>query len=220
MALTLAFDVYGTLINTSGVYESVKRLVGNKADSFIQIWRDKQLEYSFRKGCMGIYEGFSACTRYALDYTCEVLAVSLSHEEKRALMGEYSKLPAFSDAQETLTALTSSPHRLFAFSNGEPEALQQLLHHAGILALFEDVISVDPIQTFKPHPKVYHYFLEQTKSKADDTWLISGNPFDVMGALNAGLKSAWVKRNPDKIFDPWGMSPTKTISSLADIQKW
>ena len=70
MQVTLAFDVYGTLIDTHGVVSSLQVLIGKKATNFSQTWREKQLEYSFRRGLMQNYETFSVCTSNALDYTC------------------------------------------------------------------------------------------------------------------------------------------------------
>ena len=73
MVTTLAFDVYGTLIDTHGVVTLLEELVGDKAKEFSRTWRDKQLEYSFRKGLMQNYETFAVCTSQALDYTCALL---------------------------------------------------------------------------------------------------------------------------------------------------
>ena len=67
MALTLAFDVYATLIDTHGVIVALEKHVGAKAHDFSRTWREKQLEYSFRRGLMQNYENFAVCTSNALD---------------------------------------------------------------------------------------------------------------------------------------------------------
>ncbi|GET28810.1 HAD-IA family hydrolase [Prolixibacter sp. SD074] len=115
MAITLAFDVYGTLINTNGISSLVKTLVGDKTISFMDSWRAKQLEYTFRRGLMKNYVDFSECTRNALDFTCEVLKCHLQPEERNRLMREYKVLPAFADVRESLEKLKSANVRLFAF---------------------------------------------------------------------------------------------------------
>ena len=79
MKTTLAFDVYGTLIDTNGVITALEPLVGPKAPAFSEAWREKQLEYSFRRGLMQNYENFAVCTSQALDYTCVFLKVSLTN---------------------------------------------------------------------------------------------------------------------------------------------
>lgn len=217
MAATLAFDVYGTLIDTHGVLTSLEKLVGDKAKDFSNTWRDKQLEYSFRKGLMQNYETFAVCTSQALDYTCASYGVNLSIEQKKELMAIYRVLPAFDDAKEGLTQLREAGNRLFAFSNGASDALEVLLSNAGIRELFLGVVSVDDIKSFKPNPAVYSLFLRKSGSTGGESWLISSNPFDVIGAISAGMKSAWVRRSPEAIFDPWGIEPTITVSSLLEL---
>ena len=214
---TLAFDVYGTLIDTHGVLTALEDLVGERAKAFSNTWRDKQLEYSFRKGLMQNYQTFAVCTRQALDYSCTLHGVALSDTQKQELMAIYRVLPAFEDVHTGLKQLKSAGFSLFAFSNGEPEALESLLGNAGIRELFKGVVSVDDIRSFKPNPGVYSHFLRKSEATGGDAWLISSNPFDVIGALSAGMKSAWVKRSPEAIFDPWGLEPTLTVSSLTEL---
>ncbi len=216
---TLAFDVYGTLIDTHGVLTALEGLVGDKAKAFSNTWRDKQLEYSFRKGLMQNYETFAVCTSQALDYTCTYYGADLSDEQKKELMGIYRVLPAFNDVKEGLTRLKRAGFRLFAFSNGAADALEVLLNNAGIRDLFLGVVSVDDIKSFKPNPAVYSHFLRKSESTGGNAWLISSNPFDVIGAISAGMNSAWVQRSPDAVFDPWGIEPTMTVNSLVELDQ-
>lgn len=214
MPITLAFDVYGTLINTQGVVSTLHGLIGNQAEEFSRIWRDKQLEYSFRRGLMQNYEKFSICTSNALDFTCSILKISLTNEQKENLLKCYRTLPAFSDVVDGLKQLKSSGFRIYAFSNGSSDAVEELLVAAGIRNYFIGVVSVDDIKSFKPNPAVYSYFLRKSGSSSNDTWLISSNPFDVIGAISAGIKSAWVQRSEDAVFDPWGIKPTIVVNNL------
>lgn len=219
MQVTLAFDVYGTLIDTYGVITRLEKMIGGRAKEFATTWREKQLEYSFRRGLMQNYEPFPVCTRHALDYACDYYNISLADEDKWELMKMYRVLPAFQEAKDALRDLKDSGYRMYAFSNGTYEAVESLLENAGIRDLFLGVVSVDEIKTFKPSPAVYLHFLRKTGSIGADTWLISGNPFDVIGAVSAGLRAAWVRRSEDQVFDPWGIEPTITVKSLLDLKE-
>ncbi|PLX82552.1 MAG: haloacid dehalogenase type II [Desulfuromonas sp.] len=219
MATTLAFDVYGTLIDTHGIVAALEGLVGERAKAFSNSWRDKQLEYSFRKGLMQNYENFAVCTSQALNYTCALYGADLNEEQKTELMEIYRVLPPFDDVIEGLKRLKKAGYRLFAFSNGAGEALEKLLNNAGVRDQFLGVVSVDDIKSFKPNPAVYSHFLRKSGSTGGEAWLISSNPFDVIGAISAGMKSAWVRRSPDAIFDPWGFEPTITVSSIIDLER-
>jgi 2-haloacid dehalogenase len=217
MQTTIAFDVYGTLIDTNGVIGALQKLIGGKAEIFSQTWRDKQLEYSFRRSLMQNYKNFAVCTGQALDYTCTLHKVSLSDEQKSELLGVYRVLPAFSDVKEGLARLQAAGFRLYAFSNGKTDALEMLLNNAGIRDLFLGVVSVHDIKTFKPSTGTYCHFLRQAGATGCNAWLISSNPFDVIGAISAGMKAAWLRRSPEAVFDPWGIDPTITVSDLLDL---
>ena len=217
--ITLAFDVYGTLIDTNGVLVLLEQLIADKAKSFSQTWREKQLEYSFRRAAMVNYVTFATCTLYALEYTCKYYNVSLSKEQKDELMSIYKVLPAFDEVKEALTELKKDGFRIFAFSNGEKAALEKLLDNTDIKDLFLGIVSVDDIKTFKPTPGAYAHFLRQADVKGEEAWLISSNSFDVTGSISAGMKSAWVQRSSDMIFDPWEIKPTLVVNSLLDFTK-
>jgi 2-haloacid dehalogenase len=219
MATTLAIDVYGTLIDTHGVVTALAELVGDKAKAFSQTWRDKQLEYSFRRGLMQNYETFAVCTSQALDYACEFYNTPLTQEQKNDLLGIYRVLPAFDDVKEGLTELKEAGFRLYAFSNGAVDALERLLSAANIREMFLDLVSVDGLKSFKPNPAVYAHFLRQSQASGESAWMISSNPFDVIGSISAGMKSAWVRRSPDTVFDPWGIEPTITVTNLLELKE-
>lgn len=219
MAVTLAFDVYGTLIDTQGITTALEKHVGARAADFSRAWREKQLEYSFRRGLMRKYENFAACTAHALDYTSERFQAPLAPRDREALLGAYQVLPAFADAAEGLAQSKQAGFRLFAFSNGSAAAVETLLAHAGIRHFFADVVSVDEIRSFKPDPATYAHFLKRAGAAAAEAWLISSNPFDVIGATAAGMRAAWIRRSPEVPYDPWGIEPAltlKTLSGLAD----
>ena len=215
--ITLAFDVYGTLIDTHGVVVMLGKHVGDKASEFSRIWREKQLEYSFRRGLMQNYENFARCTSNALDYTCAYLKATLSQKDKQELLDAYTVLPAFDDVAEGLAGAMNSGFRMFAFSNGSADAVETLLKHACLRNYFIDIVSVDEIKSFKPNPGVYSHFLRRAGASGTSAWLISSNPFDVIGAISSGMRAVWVKRSPEALFDPWGIEPTLTVTSLLQL---
>jgi 2-haloacid dehalogenase len=219
MTKVLAFDIYGTLINTHGVVTRLQEFIGDEAQTFSNVWRDKQLEYSFRRGLMGSYQHFGICTSQALDYADKFLKTDLNEEEKASLLAEYRVLPAFDDVAESLTTLKAAGHKMYGFSNGTADAVEGLLAHAGIRELFDGVVSVDPRQTFKPNPTLYEHMVKVGGASVDDTWLVSSNPFDVIGAVTVGMQAAWVQRSSSTIFDPWGVDPTTVIGSLAELDE-
>ncbi|GAB3485976.1 haloacid dehalogenase type II [Azotobacter salinestris] len=214
MINVVAFDIYGTLIDTQAVLGKLTGVMGEQAPSVARTWRQKQLEYSFRRGLMRDYCDFSVCTRDALLFSCRENGVAISPADVEQLMQAYAELEAFPDVHAGLQALAESGLRLNAFSNGSHEAVERLLQRAGIRDAFADVVSVEAVRSFKPAPEVYAHLVAVCGVPAERICLVSGNPFDVLGAAHAGLRTAWLRRDPGTQFDPWGVEPDITLESL------
>ena len=159
----------------------------------------------------------TSCTAQALAYVSELLAVALSAADQQALLARYRALPAFPDAASALPELEARGYNLVAFSNGTENAVRNLLDKAGLLDRFRAVISVDDVKSFKPDPAVYAHLVERVRLPAASVWLISSNPFDVIGAKSYGLRSAWVRRDKTRTFDPWEFSADLIVGSLLDL---
>ncbi len=216
-AVTIGFDVYGTLVDPAGMAEQLHTDVGEEAQAFAALWREKQLEYAFRRGLMQHYVTFAVCTAAALDYCCARFRADLSQQRRAELMEAYGRLPAFADAEPGLARLRAAGYRLFAFSNGTVSHVEAVLIHAKLRRLLDGVISVDDAKTFKPAPAVYAHMRRASGAWSQPCWLVSGNAWDVIGARAAGLDAAWVQRSRAQIFDPWGIEPTLTVTSLEDL---
>ena len=215
---TIALDVYGTLIDTAGVLSALTRIVGEQqAAPLSNLWRTKQLEYSFRRGLMGRYVDFSVVTKEALEHSCQVFRINMKPSDVDQLMQEYRTLPPYIDAKHGVEQLKESGHQVYAYSNGSNKAVTELLRQAAIHHLLDGVVSMEDVKTFKPNPIGYNHFCESTGCKPQQAWLVSGNNFDVIGAKSFGMHTAWLKRNHDAIFDPMGYEPTLTISTLTDL---
>ncbi|MBO6848942.1 MAG: haloacid dehalogenase type II [Marinobacter sp.] len=218
MTLRLAFDVYGTLVDPMGMADLLTQDAGDTAQTVSSLWREKQLEFSFRRGLMRVYEDFGVCTRQALRYAMASHQLGLASDREDELMAAYLSLPAFDDALPVLKALQGR-YPLFAFSNGSYPALEKVLGHNGLLDQFEGLVSVDDIKSFKPDPAVYAYARRATGAWDEPLCLVSSNAWDVIGARAAGLKAVWVQRDPNKVFEDWGIKPSAVIQSLSELPK-
>jgi 2-haloacid dehalogenase len=213
----LAFDVYGTLIDPFQMENHLRASFGARAKEATELWRSKQLEYSFRRALMKKYENFDVCTAQALRFVSRQLDVPLADETVRNLLDEYLRLPAYPDVPAALGELQSRGFKMVACTNGTEHAVRGLLDRAGILARFSALVSVDTIRTFKPDPAVYEYLAAQVQADKEMICLISSNPFDVIGAKACGLQAAWVQRDAKKAFDPWEFEADLHVRGLEEL---
>ncbi len=214
---TLALDVYGTLMDTTSVKMILRDMFDEKADQLSELWRSKQLEYSFRRGLMNQYVDFSIVTQQALEYAVQQMGLNTDEDQRRKLIGSYERLSSFADVKVSIVKLKNHGFKLYAYSNGSKSAVSDLLKQAEILESLDGVVSMEDVKSFKPNPTGYKYFNEKTSTEKSDTWMVSGNSFDVIGAANYGMKTVWLKRDQNSVWDPMGFEPTIVCASLFEI---
>ncbi len=213
----IGFDVYGTLVDPLGMDAPLREHVGELAERFAATWRERQIDWTFRRALMGRYADFDVVTRDAFRATAALLGVDLRTAEA-GLLETYRRLPAFQDAHDGLARLAEAGHRMVAFSNGVGATLRGLLTHARLMPPLSDVVSVDEVKTYKPSPVVYHHLVARGGQSPDRTWLVSANAWDVLGAKAAGLKAAWVRRSPRAHWDGGGIAePDLVVGTLSEL---
>ncbi|WP_339153650.1 haloacid dehalogenase type II [Actinomadura luteofluorescens] len=213
----LVFDVYGTLVDPIGVARELEEwMPPADAAEVARIWRQKQLDISFRLTAMGRYEDFGWCTRKALDHALAVLDKKVENSDKESLIARYDNLEPFPDAAPALQALLDRGRVLAILSNGAPAMLDAILDATGLRRYFAEVISVDEVRAFKPCPRPYHHAAIRLNRTTSRVRLVSCNSFDIIGAESAGLRAAWIDRSGGA-FEPDGSPPDIVIRSLTDL---
>lgn len=212
----LAFDVYSTLVDTLGISQRIEQMLPTQGQRVATLWRQSQLEFSFRITLMERYEDFASLTRRALGYALAATENTLTTEQQETLLAQYQQLEPFADTKPGLARLQKAGFPMVVFSNGAPSMLNQLLDATGLRHYFQNVISADEVGIYKPSPRLYHHAASRASRSPEETRLISANPFDVTGALNAGLKAAWVNRTGGPP-DPLGQPPDVTVKTLVEL---
>ena len=217
MAVTIAFDAYGTLFDTTSVDRALEKYVGDKALDFAFHWRQKQLEFSFRRGLMRKYAPFNVCIADALRYVTYLYGLELEQVDIDSLLAEYTQLKCFDDVVPALQSLQNDGHQIMILSNGHPEDLRELIENNSLQSYIQEVVSVHEIASFKPNPEVYQLFIERADTKKEQAWLVSGNTFDFVGAISFGMKGVYIQRGTDVAVEPWEVEPTASINSLGEL---
>jgi len=206
------FDAYGTLFDVHAAIARFAGEAGPDADRLSEIWRGKQLEYTWTLTLAGHYADFWALTVRALDYSFERVP-SVSKTLKPKLLEAYFKLDAFPDARAALRALKSKGHKTGILSNGSPNMLKGAVDGARLGDDLDAVLSVDALKMFKPRPEVYALVTDHFQCAPADVTFVSSNRWDVMAGTSVGFRALWVNRSkmPDEYLD---FPPQQTLGDL------
>ncbi|HKM88442.1 MAG TPA: haloacid dehalogenase type II [Xanthobacteraceae bacterium] len=209
------FDAYGTLFDVHAAIARHRAAAGPEAERFSEIWRTKQLEYTWTLTLAGRYVDFWTLTERALDYAFARVP-SVDRALRPLLLDAYLKLSAFADARAVLIDLRARGARLAILSNGSPRMLAAAVEAAGFAGLFDAALSVDAVRCYKPRPEVYALVADALAVGPSDAAFVSSNRWDVMGAVSFGFNAFWVNRAcmPDEYAD---LAPLREIPDLAAL---
>jgi 2-haloacid dehalogenase len=214
MLSTYVFDAYGTLFD---VHAAIGRYrdAGADAENLSQLWRTKQLEYTWTLTLAGHYFDFWTLTEHALDYALARFP-SVDRSLRGSFLDAYRQLDAYPDARGTLAALKARGARVAILSNGSPDMLASAVDAAGLKALFDAVLSVAAIGAYKPRSDVYALVTNEFGVKPQEVAFVSSNRWDIMGATTFGFRTFWINRSqlPDE-YEPF--PPAQRLASLGDL---
>jgi 2-haloacid dehalogenase len=206
------FDAYGTLYDVYSVAARCESCFPGKGAQLSQLWRAKQLEYTWQRSLMQRYVPFSTVTREALAYSCEALKLELSVAQMEGLMAEYLNLSVYPDVPGTLNTIKEKKAIL---SNGSPDMLLPLVQNSGLQ--LDAVISVDELKIFKPAPQVYELAVKQLGVAKERIGFVSSNCWDALGAKAYGFNVYWINRTHAPL-DRLGFQPDGVLASLGNLR--
>jgi 2-haloacid dehalogenase len=236
----VVFDAYGTLYDIQSVAAVTEAAFPGYGEIITQIWRIKQLEYTWLRSLMRRYEDFSVVTRESLAYTLRCLGLKHDTDVFERIMEKYLHLDLYPDAAAALAALQD--RKLAILSNGSPAMLNALARNSGLDRVLDATISVDAHKIFKPSPDAYALIEARLGVVPHDVLFVSSNPWDACGAKAFGLKVAWIERvTPEAMaqagikndvvppltlfkairtqMDELGLEPDYRIRALAELPK-
>ncbi|ASJ74778.1 haloacid dehalogenase type II [Granulosicoccus antarcticus] len=232
------FDAYGTLYDVHSVSQLTEEEFPGRGDLITQIWRLKQLEYTWLRSQMQVYRDFWEVSEESLVYTLKAIGLSTDKVVVNRILDKYLHLDPYPDCLSALDALKGYP--LAILSNGNQEILDKLVKNTGLDTRLQSVISVDKVKTFKPHPTAYELVEQTLGIKPENVMFVSSNSFDATAAKNFGFQVAWIERvtpealaaevasqevvGPSTMFkllrmqlENFGMEPDHRLTSLSDL---
>ena len=191
MSSIFVFDAYGTLFDVHAAIARFRGQAGSDADRMSEIWRTKQLEYTWTLTLAGHYADFWTLTERALDY-------------------------ALARVPQVDKALKQNGNKPGILSNGSPNMLKGAVDAAGIADDLDAVLSVDSLKMFKPRPEVYGLVTSHFRCAPNEVTFVSSNRWDVMAGVSVGFRGLWVNRSkmPDEYLD---FPPQRTLADLSGL---
>jgi len=232
------FDAYGTLYDVHSVYEVTSQEFPDHAELITQVWRLKQLEYTWLRSQMQSYRSFWEISEESLVFTLRAIGLDTDKQVIDRIMDKYLHLDPYPDCINALDSLAGVP--LAILSNGNQEVLDALVKNTGLDSKLQAVISVDQVRTFKPNPKAYELVEKTLNVKPENVMFVSSNSFDATGAKLFGFQVSWIERvtpqalaseiassdvvDPTSMFkilrmqmENFDLEPDRRLSSLSDL---
>lgn len=209
------FDAYGTLFDVNSAARVAQDSLGEKWQPLAELWRLKQLQYTWLRGLGGRHADFWQVTGDALDFAMSTLQVEDKALRFR-LMNLYLALVTYPEVPDTLRRLKTGGMRLAILSNGTPAMLEAAVTTAGIADFFDAVLSVEEVKVYKPHPSVYQVACDRLNVGADRVCFLSSNGWDAYSAKAFGFRALWCNRlgqEPERIPE----TPDAQIATLAEL---
>ena len=206
------FDAYGTLFDVHSAVRRLARTIGPEADRLSELWRARQLEYTWLRSLMGRHADFWQVTGDALDYALDRLQIDPA-PIRDALMQAYLALDPYPEAPGVLDRLRGAGLRIAILSNGEPTMLEAAARSAGLSGLVDQILSVEAVGVYKPQPRVYALAITSLGVAASQIAFASSNAWDVSGASCAGLRTVWINR----LGAPAERLPGRATGELQDL---
>ncbi len=208
------FDAYGTLFDVHSVVQRAGGDITGDLPALSQLWRRKQLEYTWLRALMERYEDFWRITEAALRSAICELSIEATDRQLEHLVQAYLAPAVFADVIPALDTLHGSP--LAILSNGTPAMLDSAVRHNGLEAYFRSIISVDTVKTYKPSPRVYALGPRTLNVPAEEILFVTSNLWDAAGAKAFGYRVCWCNRSGAQMED-LGFTPDLVVLRLDEI---
>ncbi len=209
------FDAYGTLFDVHSAALRLSEEIGPDSDRLSQIWRDKQLQYTWIRALTGRHQNFESVTASALDFAIAIVG-GIEDSTRQKLLDAYMELDAYPEVRDVLSGLKSRGAQTAILSNGTPRMIEAAVQSSGIADLLDTCISIEETGIYKPAPQVYELAVDRLGVEAADISFQSSNRWDIAGAKSFGFHTAWINRysQPDEFPD---MAADQILESLEPL---
>jgi len=210
----LVFDVYGTLLDMAEVERKINLITDSKRGYVI--WFEMFMQYCFANNSLDSFQDFISIARATLQMTGRQLGRTIPDTEANEVMERLKQLPVHEEVQGCLSELNDQGYRITALTNAPEKIFCDRMERTGLISYFEAVWSAETVQKYKPDRRVYEWAAEKLNVALPDMLMITSHGWDVAGAKNAGMRTAFIKRSRQLLY-PLSPEPDVVCSSLTEL---
>lgn len=221
-AQVLLLDVNETLTDMSGLDPVLAEVLpeGSRAAAGVlrQLWFARVLRDGFALTAAGREPSFAALARTQAEHLLSAQGVDDPAGGAERLVAGVAELRLHPDVAAGLRRLAAAGYRLVPFTNGSVDVAVGAFERDSVLELFETRLSVVDAGVWKPAGDAYRWAAGRLGVPVEACALLAVHPWDLMGAAEAGLGTAWVFRGtswPDYLEAPGVEAPD--VEALADL---
>ena len=215
----VAFDSYGTLFDVESLAVLGEKLYPGKGKELSQLWRRKQIEYSWLRTLLKRYRDFEKVTEDGLVFATNKLKLELTPDNRQQLLDQYLRLDAFPDVVAGMQEFRQLGVPLAIVSNGTQKMLQSAVKNAGIESQLDRLVSVDTVKVFKTDPRIYLAGARALNMSPKNICFVSSHSWDVIGAVSVGYVGFWVNRNDEPV-EELGVAVANQGKTLIDAARF
>ena len=215
----IVFDLYGTLYDVHSVVRVCDEAFPGHGEAISRLWRQKQLEYTWLRSLMERYVSFEKATEDALRFACAQLGLALDEQTHQRLSDAYLHINPYGDTPQALRRLKAAGIPLGIISNGSRRSIEQVVTNSEMTWAFDELISVEEVQVFKPDPRVYSLAEQRMGQSRENILFVSSNAWDAAGARHFGFPVCWINRQ-NTVFEELDVQPTQSVHDLGAMADW
>jgi 2-haloacid dehalogenase len=212
--VVIVFDLNGTLLDSRALDGPLHKIFGGKLTA--QQWFYQLLQYSMAFSLAGDYRPFDDVAAGVLEMAAAAHGMKLSSRDVQRVKTRFKSLPPYGDVDRALRKLKRANYRMAVLTNSTRPVLAEQLKHSRLSEYFEQTISVDEVQRYKPSPEVYKFAVASLGIRPDEMLMVAAHAWDLFGAAQAGCLTAFIRRPGQALF-PNTPTPTYTANNLAEL---
>jgi 2-haloacid dehalogenase len=207
-------DVYETLLDMSEVERKVNAVLDSKRGYII--WFNLFMEYCFVDTCIDQFNDFPSIARATMQMAGKLLSVQVDDDDINNVLDLLKHLPVHADVQDGLSMLNDQGFYIAALTNSPEKTVRERMERTGLISYFKKLLSAEHIKKYKPDQKVYQWAAAEINARPAEIIMISAHSWDLAGAANAGMQTAYLKRT-EKMHYPLAPAPDFTGKNLTEL---